>query len=407
MSHLVTRRWEPDPSLPAATGAEMPFQYEAYVPDEIAGIDPSLTARTARLLSEADAAVRELNEDLPGIAGLEAMSRQLLRQESVASSRIEGLEMSQRRLARAAVVDDDQHRDTSAEAILANIAAMEHAINVTSAQPRLEVEALIDIHRVLMEKTRDAHIAGVVRASQNWIGGNGYNPRGAAFIPPPEREVGRLLPDLAAFMNRQDLPITLQAAVAHAQFETIHPFADGNGRTGRCLIHVVYKRSRAADRFVPPVSLVLATEGDAYVRGLTSYREDRLQDWCADFALTVIRACRAARLLAQQLAALQATWLDRLGSARQDSSSRRLIGVLAGQPILRVQHVVELLAVGTSAAHNALNDLEAASVLKQVTVGKRNRAWEAVGLLALIDAFERTLATPEGAVKAVRRAPRP
>jgi len=246
-----------------------------------------------------------------------------------------------------------------------------------------------------------------VHASQNWIGGNGYNPRGAAFIPPPEDEVGRLLADLVMFMNRQDLPITFQAAVAHAQFETIHPFADGNGRTGRCLIHVVYKRGRAADRFVPPVSLVLATEGDAYIRGLTSYREDRLQDWCADFALTVIRACRAARLLAQHLAALQTTWLEQLGPARQDSSSRRLIAVVAGQPILRVQHVVELLDVGTSAAHKALNELEAAGVLKQVTVGKRNRAWEAVGLLALIDAFVRTLATPEGAAKPVRRAPRP
>src|SRR5665647_621466 len=133
----------------------MPFDYEAYVPNEIADFDPVLPASVSRVLQEADEAVRELNEDLPNVTGLEAMSRQLLRQESVASSRIEGLVMSHRRLARAAVADDDQHRDTSAESILANIAAMEHAITVTSELEAITVPSLLEVHRVLMENTRD------------------------------------------------------------------------------------------------------------------------------------------------------------------------------------------------------------------------------------------------------------
>lgn len=373
----------------------MPFDYEAYVPDEIASADPLLSASMSRVLHEADEAVRELNEDAPNVAGPEALARQLLRQESVASSRIEGLVISHRRLAKAAVADEDQHRDISAEGILANIAAMEHAITVTSAAEAITVPSVVDVHRILMEKTRDAHLAGLVRTSQNWIGGSNYSPLGAAFVPPPEDEVDRLLQDLATFMNRTDLSPTLQAALAHAQFETIHPFADGNGRTGRCLVHVVYRRAELAPRFVPPISLVLATEGDAYVGGLTAYRDDRATDWYLDFALTVIRACRAARQLAQQIDDLGLGWLTKAGAPRQGSAARKLIKLLPGQPILRVSHAMALTGASSSAAHKAINTLEAAGVLKQVTVGRRNRAWEAVGLLKLIDDFERRLATPD------------
>jgi Fic family protein len=373
----------------------MPFDYDAYVPEEITGLDPVLPASVSRVLHEADEAVRELNEDIPSVTGLEALARQLLRQESVASSRIEGLVMSHRRLAKAAVADADQHRDMSAEAILGNIAAMEHAITVTSAAATITVAALLDVHRALMQTTRDAHIAGVVRATQNWIGGSNYSPRGAAFIPPPETEVERLLADLAAFMNRTDLSPTLQAALAHAQFETIHPFADGNGRTGRCLIHVAYRRAALAPRFVPPVSLVLATDSDAYIRGLGAYRVGRAQDWYLDFALTVIKACRAARQLAHEIDRLEERWLAKAGNPRRDSTARKLIQLLPAQPILRASHVTALTGASTSAAHKAVNDLQAAGVLKQLTVGRRNRAWEAVGLLALIDDFERRLATQD------------
>lgn len=402
----MTRRWTPDPSLPAARGFRLQFDYEAYVPEEIAEIDPVLPASVARALQEADEAVRELNDDLPSVTGLEALSRQILRQESVASSRIEGLVMSHRRLARAAIAGDEQHHDTIAESILGNIAAMEHAITVTSAIAELTPAAIVDVHRVLMEQTRDSHIAGVVRRSQNWIGGNNYNPWGATFVPPPVTEVERLLTDLAAFVNRGDLSPTLQAAIAHAQFETIHPFPDGNGRTGRCLIHVVYRRAALAPRFVPPVSLVLATNSDGYIHGLTSYRAGNLEDWCLDFALTVIKACRAARDLAQELDELERHWLAQAGNPRRNSTAHKLIQALPAQPVLRLSHAMALTGAGNSAAHKALNDLYAAGVLKQVTVGRRNRAWEAVGLLGLVDQFEHRLATPEfDRGKPVRPAP--
>ena len=173
-----------------------------------------------------------------------------------------------------------------------------------------------------------------------------------------------------------------------------------------CLIHIVYRRAALAPRFVPPVSLVLATDSDAYVRGLTAYRDDHQQDWYLDFALTVIKACRAARQLSQEIDRLEERWLAKAGTPRRDSTARKLIQVLPAQPILRTSHVAALTGASTSAAHKAVNDIQAAGVLKQLTVGRRNRAWEAVGLLALIDDFERRLATQDlDGAKAARPAP--
>ncbi|HMJ03967.1 MAG TPA: Fic family protein, partial [Conexibacter sp.] len=212
---------------------------ECYVPDPIADWDPTLTASTAALIAEADGEVREFDREAPRVHGLEALSRQLLRQESVASSRIEGLSVGQRRLARAAA---GVGRDDLAGQIVGNVRAMEKAIRLASEPRPLTRDDILAIHHTLFEQTRYAEIGGVVRQEQNWIGGSAYSPVGAAFVPPPHELVDDLLDDLVAFLRRDDLPVTLQAAIAHAQFETIHPFADGNGRAGRCLIHVVYRR---------------------------------------------------------------------------------------------------------------------------------------------------------------------
>ena len=130
---------------------------------------------------------------------------------------------------------------------------MEKAIELAAEPRELTVDDVIEIHRTLLDATRDTHLAGIVRDEQNWIGGSDFSPAGAEFIPPPPDAVGHLLTDLVAFLSRDDLSPTQQAAIAHAQFETIHPFADGNGRVGRCLIHVVYRRRK------PPSSLPVSS----------------------------------------------------------------------------------------------------------------------------------------------------
>jgi Fic family protein len=373
------------------------------VPDPIAEWDPPLTAAIAATLAEADAAVRDLNEQVPRLASLEALSRQLLRQESVGSSRIEGLVMGQRRLARAAA---GVGVDETARQIVGNVRAMESAIALASQPGDVQLDDLLEIHRRLLRSTRDEHLGGVVRQEQNWVGGSAFSPVGAELIPPPHEEVPALLDDLVAFINRDDLPVAMQAAIAHAQFETVHPFIDGNGRVGRCLIHVIYRRRGLAPSVVPPISLMLATRAGEYVAGLDEYRFADMTEWLVFFAVATISAARKARALAARVESLYEEWLSRLGSPRSDASSRRVASQLPAEPIITVARAAEVAGVSNTAADNAVRALEAVGILKRLTTKKWGRLWEAPDVFRLLDEFERELATPEGADQPIRPVPR-
>jgi Fic family protein len=153
---------------------------------------------------------------------------------------------------------------------------MKQAIDLGTSGAPLKVSDLEDIHRALLRFTADADIAGVIRTSQNWIRGNDYNPIGASYVPPPHEHVRPLLEDLCAFINRDDVAPIAQAGIAHAQFETIHPFADGNGRGGRALIYTVLRRRGEITQYIPPISLILAAEPKGYIGGLNAYRQGEL-----------------------------------------------------------------------------------------------------------------------------------
>jgi len=362
----------------------------AYVPDPIAEWEGAITGAAAGVIGEADQAVSALNRDAPALAGLDALSRQLLRQESVASSRIEGLAMGQRRLARAA---HDAGGDDTARQIVGNIRAMERAIELGSGPGPFRHEDLIEIHRTLLEATRDRHLAGIVRSEQNWIGGSGLSPADAEFIPPPPELVDKLLHDLVAFVNRRDLPASLQAAAAHAQFETVHPFADGNGRVGRCLIHVVLRRAGVAPTVVPPVSLILAADADAYVRALGAWRGEEPVEWCLYFAGATLTSVREARRLAKMIDRLRADWVLRAGNPRRGSSARRLIAELPAEPIVSIGRAAQLTETSRPAADRAIATLEGAGILRALGAQRRNRRWDAREVFDLLDRFEREVVT--------------
>lgn len=395
--------WHPERDSGGGRRHRAPQAIDCYVPDPIAHWDPPLTGATAATLAEADAAVRDLNDDAPRLASLEALSRQLLRQESVGSSRIEGLVMGQRRLARAAAGIGG---DDTARRIVGNVRAMECAIALASEPRDFELEDLLVIHRTLLRSTGDEHLGGVVREEQNWVGGSAFSPAGAEYIPPPEEEVPGLLEDLVAFINRDDLPVAMHAAIAHAQFETIHPFADGK-RAGRCLIHVVYRRRKLAPVVVPPISLVLATRAKEYVGGLEEYRFADMAEWLVFFAVATMSAARKARALAARVEALYEEWLARLGNPRSDASSRRIASQLPAEPIITIARAAEVARVSNTAADNAVRALEAADILKRLNAKRWGRLWEAPDVFRLLDDFERELATPEGDRKPARPAPRP
>jgi Fic family protein len=233
-----------------------------------------------------------------------------------------------------------------------------------------------------------------VREEQNWIGGRLGNPSDAAFVPPPEDLVMSLLEDLVTFLGRDDLPAVAQAAVAHAQFETIHPFIDGNGRVGRALIHVVLRRRGAAARFVPPVSIVLAARPAAYVDGLVAFREGRVADWIASFATAAARAAAASIELADHVAALQSEWRERAGRPRAGSAASKLIALLPALPVLSAPTARAAIGVSQQQTLAALKALAEAGVIRQLSAGTYDRQYAATELFDLLTVYERGIVGP-------------
>jgi Fic family protein len=386
----VERTWMHDPALYAPPRYRRACGYQAFVPDPLAGVAVVLAGETAGIVSEAEAAIASLNAGAqPFIAPL---ARLLLRSESVASSKIEGMQVDARTLARAEVSQDTGRSiGSQATEILANIDAMQFAIERAAASEAIDPDDLAAIHREMMARAPNAAMAGRVRTSQNWIGGNDYNPCGADFVPPPEEELDRLLADLCGFCQDDTLAPIVHAAIAHAQFETIHPFADGNGRTGRALIHVLLRRRGLAPAYVPPISVLLARDKDRYIRGLTHFREDRLDAWIEVFATAAAQAGRLAERYAARVADLQASWRERLrshSSPRADAAAWAVIDVLPAHPVITVPVGVAATARTKPAITNAVDELVGAGILVPLGESRRNRAWEAEGLLDLVTGLE-------------------
>jgi Fic family protein len=157
-----------------------------------------------------------------------------------------------------------------------------------------------------------------------------------------------LLTDLCRFIAREDVAPIAQAAIAHAQFETIHPFADGNGRVARALIYTVLRRGGEATWFIPPISVVLGQRKDAYNEGLEAFGAGRVDDWCAQFAGATTRAVHEGERLAGDIEALEADWIERLGRPRSDAASRHLVSALPAHPVLDVKAAQQITAGRTS-----------------------------------------------------------
>ena len=301
MARLETRRWAGHESGQTRRDRR-PCDYAVYIPDPLVGRRFVLDGDVAADVADAEAALVRLDATAGALADTEALARLLLRAEAVASSRIEGLEVDGRRLLRAQAARQlgEDPRDVTAVEVLGNIEAMLWAVEAVPPAGVITVEIVREAHRRLLAGTRLVEHGGHTRTVQNWIGGSDYNPCAAAFVPPPPELVDGLLSDLSAFCNDDSLPAVAQAAIAHAQFETIHPFVDGNGRTGRALIHLVLRRRGLAPRILPPISLILATWPRDYVGGLTGTRYEGAPDsdeartginrWIALFA----SACRRA-----------------------------------------------------------------------------------------------------------------
>jgi Fic family protein len=408
MAKVLRRHWVTEAEPGVSRHDRRSCDYEAYVPDLLSGRKLLFEGSTAADIADAERAIAVMDTEASTLIDTEALARILLRAECVASSRIEGLEVGARRLFRAEAAIDlgEEPHDVTAAEVLANIDAMASAIQHIKPEDTIAVDIILDFHRRLLSGTQLEVHAGRIRSEQNWIGGSDYNPCSAAFIPPPPEYVGDLLKDLCDFCNDDALPAVAQAAMAHAQFETIHPFVDGNGRTGRALIHFVLRRRGLATRVLPPISLVLATWAKDYVNGLqgTRYRgpassadaQNGINVWVARFAAACVRAAADAADFEKRSRLLQEEWRAKAGPVRANSATDLLLRVLPGAPLITVASAAALIGRTFAPANDAIKRLENAEILRPVSVGRRNRAFEATGVIETFTALERQLASPRG-----------
>ncbi|HEY3669750.1 MAG TPA: Fic family protein [Acidimicrobiia bacterium] len=376
-------------------GVDVPITWHgrratAFVPSLLADRDLGLDAPTATRTGEAVAEVVRAAETLD--LEYEPLARLLLRSEGVASSHIEGISapvldvvLAEEGRARA----DDAAAAWVAAALAAMIAAIDDA---ASGDVALDVDALCRWHRLLMtgSPTPERYV-GRIRDEQGWIGGT--SPFDAHLVTPPADRLPPLLRDLLAWVNRDDVDPIAQAAIAHAQFEIMHPFADGNGRIGRVLIAWILVR-RLALLVPPPVSVAIAADVGGYAAGLVRFRVDDHLGWVRWFAAAVSGGGRAQRQLVERVDDLRVEWHARLTGTglRRDAVAYRALTLLPRHLLLTSTVLVDELGVSTKAALDALRALADAGVLTEhgtappVSRGQPARLYVARELLGLAGA---------------------
>ena len=263
----------------------------------------SLELRLSGVLSaESEDALREIvrfdeyaSQRLGSSTELAPMSSILLRSKSAASSQIENLTVGARSLALAELGSPSSR---NASIVSGNVRAMEAALAVSST---VSAESVLAMHRALMEPAGDPD-AGRWRTQQVWIGGSDVGPHHAAFVPPHHDRLPTSLDDLFVFASRTDLPVLPQVAIAHAQFETIHPFTDGNGRTGRSLVHTMLRRAEVVERVTVPLSAGLLTDTAAYFASLDEYRKGDVEPIVRRLNAATFAAVSNGRMLVDDLA---------------------------------------------------------------------------------------------------------
>lgn len=371
--------WEfpTDLSIPRSRRAAHSGPYNAAIPFRIAALDVPLSSETLALTDEASIEIArfdaQLGTDIAPYAPL------LLRSESAASSKIENLTASAKSIALAELGDPTKH---NAGIIVANTRAMQAALALADD---LDEQAILDMHTVLLGPSHPEWV-GHWRDQQVWVGGSNYGPHGALFVPPRHERVPEGMSDLVAFMRRDDLPALVQATIAHAQFETIHPFPDGNGRTGRALIHSLLRAKRLTRTVTVPVSAGLLANTGAYFDSLTDYREGNPTTIVNMIAEASFRAVHNGRTLASDLGAARQLW-NELITARQGAAAHRVADLLVRQPVIDSPLVQRELGLAATNANTAISHLADKGILTEVSGNHRNRKWAASDVLVALDAF--------------------
>ncbi|MGL5849358.1 MAG: Fic family protein [Phycicoccus sp.] len=385
------RTWEPRSAQTAMSrlaAARRGTTYQAAVPARIATMRVTLDDAVTAAAEDARAEVTRFDAELSAMferhGDFAPLASVLLRTESASSSQIENITASSRALALAEI--GLATYGSNADLVVANVDAMQRAV---SGVQRMTPPSILAIHAALMHH-QPAAKPGAFRSEPVWIGGSNDFPHGADFVPPHSERIADAVVDLCAFADRTDQPLIAQVALAHAQFETIHPFIDGNGRTGRALVHAMLKHGGSTTRTTVPVSAGLLTDTGAYFSALTTYRSGDPNPIVARFSEATFAAISNSRVLASALKEIEGRWRAHL-TARRDSAAWEVLPILLAQPAVTSRLVQEQTGVSQPAADRALRQLSDAGI---VTVknehGKERRrdvVWRSDEVIAALDEF--------------------
>lgn len=351
--------------------------YDAALVPTIAARDVPLPTDIVALAEAASIEITRFDAELG--AEVAPFGALLLRSESASSSQIENLTSGARAIALAELDHGDR---SNAAQIVANVRAMYSAIAMAD---RLDNDAILAMHAALMEHDPQ-HEPGQWRREQVWIGGSSFGPHQAEFVPPHHRHVPTAMADLVAFAARNDLPILPQAALAHAQFETIHPFTDGNGRTGRALIHAMLRGKGLTRSVTVPVSAGLLADVPAYFSALTRYRDGDIVEIVRLVSEASFVAIVNGRQLVADLRDIRARWAETI-RARPDASAWKLAELLLRQPVIDAASAQHELQATSANTHRAIRHLADAGLVTEFSGRRRARVWQATEVLTALDDF--------------------
>ena len=361
--------------------------YRSAVPASIAEYAPSLPSDLTADIEEAAQALSEFDSHAAATLGAQSpalgpMSSVLLRTESASSSQIEQITAGARQLALAEL---DEAQSENARLVVANVRAMEAALRLAE---QLDEQSILDMHMELLSRHPGwASHAGRYRSELVWVGTSAASPRGAGHVAPQPDLVPGAMENLVEFLRRDDLPVLVQAAVGHAQFETIHPFANGNGRTGRALVHALLHNKGTLRHTTAPVSAGLLRETETYFEALTAFREGDARPIVESFTRASRYAARSGMNLVDDLARQLAISEEKLSQLRPQAAAWRVLPRLVSQPIVTARFLVSHVGLNEVTAQRALQQLAAAGVLEERTGMRRNRVWQHAGILGVLDDY--------------------
>src|SRR5271170_4531993 len=376
---------EPMPKTNHIPGKKMPQgKYSAFVPDPL---PPAVdwTPRLIRLLSDADRLIGKLAGEGGRLPNPHILMRPFARQEAVQSSKIEGTQATLGELLAAEAGIAVERSPDDLREVGNYVVALEHGIFRLRKLP-ICVRLIRELHEKLMTGVRGHHATrGQFRKIQNWIGKPGSTPETASFVPPPPDDVEPCLAAWEKFLHESELPPLVTIALAHYQFEAIHPFLDGNGRVGRLLITLFLIERQILPTPLLYLSAFFEASRRDYYDGLRGISErGAWNDWLEYFLLGVARMSDDALSRAMRINGLLADWQKKV-SGESSNNPLRVVELLGANPFITIKGVTDKLAIAFTTAQRAIERLERARIVKRVGDAKRDRVYCATALLDILE----------------------